>query len=256
MTSASESRKSCFPSICLPKDLGSSLDVICEDRAPEVCSYTVPGARLPPHYNIHIKAIEALGLYCACLHIDKSPPATTLTSHRVQFYGTNRSGPQELGPISMFTTESGKTLLYQRKKNLKSAKQKTLVKIASPGQMLSTTALLPLWEIFTHSLLSGLRPQPFLCPAAIITAILHLPPWANYQLKPDDMPSKGNRQALTKFDFYLLDMKITSCTKHRSMSFTDPKQFFKNANVCFVWCRYHTSLQCVSMGVLKWIFRV
>lgn len=85
VTSASESRKSCFPSICLLKDLGGSLDVICEDRAPVVCSYTVPGARLPPHYSIHIKAIEALGLYCACLHIDKSPPATTLISHRVQF---------------------------------------------------------------------------------------------------------------------------------------------------------------------------
>lgn len=43
------------------------------------------------------------------------------------------------------------------------------------------------------------------------------PSWGNYQLKPGDIPSKGNRQALTKVDFYLLDMEITSCTKHRSM---------------------------------------
>lgn len=39
VTSASESRKNCFLSISLLKDLGSSLGVICEDRSPAVCKY-------------------------------------------------------------------------------------------------------------------------------------------------------------------------------------------------------------------------
>lgn len=39
VTSALEKRKNCFPSICLPKDLGSSLGVVCEDRSPVVCRY-------------------------------------------------------------------------------------------------------------------------------------------------------------------------------------------------------------------------
>lgn len=102
---------------------------------------------------------------------------------------------------------------------------------------------------------SGPNPS-YLCPAAIITAILHLPSWVNYQLKPGDIPSKGNRQALTKLGFYFLDMEIASCTKHRSTSFSDPMQFLKNSNVCFMSCSYHTSLQCVSMDALKWIFLV
>ena len=59
--------------------------MIYEAGSPVVCRNMVPEARPSLVCNIHIKAIEALSMYRACLDIDGSLPATTVMSYKVQF---------------------------------------------------------------------------------------------------------------------------------------------------------------------------